>query len=103
MLCWDNFYIFASEQKLGNYIPTVQENVWFAYFAPFSYEEHERLVARCAASPLARVKSLGHTLDGRDIDLITAGTGKMKALLATGRQPGGSSENPYGESCIKTW
>mmetsp|Transcript_28129 Transcript_28129/g.51425 ORF Transcript_28129/g.51425 Transcript_28129/m.51425 type:complete len:500 (+) Transcript_28129:66-1565(+) len=66
------------------------DNAWFAYFAPFSYEEHELLIARCAESPLACVRSLGHTLDGRDLDLITVGTGKTKAWCTARQHPGES-------------
>ena len=67
-----------------------QDTVWFAYFAPFSYEEHQRLIARCQQSPLARVKSLGHSLDGRDLDLVTVGTGKLKAWFTARQHPGES-------------
>jgi len=67
-----------------------QDTLWFAYFAPFSYEEHQRLIARCQESPLARVKSLGHSLDGRDIDLVTVGTGKLKAWFTARQHPGES-------------
>jgi len=45
-------------------------SVWFAYFAPYSYEQHQALVGRCAQSEFCTLTSLGHTLDGRDIDLL---------------------------------
>lgn len=66
------------------------DNVWFAYFAPFSYEEHQRLIARCAMSPLARVRSLGHTLDGRDLDVVTVGAGGLQAWCIARQHPGES-------------
>jgi len=72
--------------------PLVPEHdtVWFAYFAPFSYEEHQRLIARCQQSPLARVTSLGHSLDGRDIDLVRVGTGHLQAWITARQHPGES-------------
>ena len=58
--------------------------VYFAYFAPYSHERHLDLVGKCAAlsslpAPSLKnhsevhVKSLGNTLDGRSMDLITIG------------------------------
>ena len=46
-------------------------SIWFAYFAPYSYEQHQALIGRCAQSEYCSLTSLGHTLDGRDIDLLT--------------------------------
>jgi hypothetical protein len=46
---------------------------WYAYFAPFSLEQHHALLARCQASALARVDRLGATVDGRDLDRVTVG------------------------------
>ena len=59
--------------------------VYFAYFTPYSHERHLDLVAKCAAlsaspSPSLKnhtevsVKSLGNTIDGRALDMITIGT-----------------------------
>ena len=45
--------------------------IFFAYFAPYSYEQHLALVGKCAESNYCSLTSLGHTLDGRDIDLLT--------------------------------
>ena len=50
----------------------------------------ELLSALVALDPLARVKSLGHSLDGRDPDLVTVGTGKLKAWFTARQHPGES-------------
>ena len=35
------------------------DQVYYAYFAPYSYERHCDLVAKCVSSPIATVKSIG--------------------------------------------
>ena len=47
--------------------------VWYAYFAPYSHERHQDLLAEVQLSPLAQVRRLGATLDGRDLDCVTVG------------------------------
>jgi len=49
------------------------DSVYYAYFAPYSHERHQDLVAACQASPRCRHELLGATLDGRDIDLLVVG------------------------------
>lgn len=46
------------------------DEVYFAYFEPYSYERHLDLVAWANESPLVSVKLLGHTIDGRDMSLL---------------------------------
>lgn len=59
--------------------------IYFAYFAPYSHERHLDLVAKCAAMAASEhpdhvlnktevsVRSLGNSIDGRSMDLITIG------------------------------
>ena len=54
-------------------------SVYFAYFDPYDYERQLDLVARCAAAPGARVRSLGQTLDGRELDCVEVGRGPLHA------------------------
>ncbi|MEM7706189.1 MAG: M14-type cytosolic carboxypeptidase [Pseudomonadota bacterium] len=44
--------------------------VWYAYFAPYSMEQHYDLISRSLRSPLVRHEVIGRTLDGQDIDLL---------------------------------
>lgn len=46
---------------------------YVAYFAPYSYERHQRLVHWAAAQPQCRLEDLGGTLDGRDMSLLVVG------------------------------
>lgn len=50
-----------------------RDNVYYAYFEPYSHERHLDLVARAVCSPHARVSSLGQSVEGRELDLITIG------------------------------
>jgi len=61
---------------------------WFAYFTPYSLERHQDLVAATAMAPGVRLESLGQTLDGRDIDLLTVGEGPLKLWLYARQHPG---------------
>jgi len=44
--------------------------MYFAYFEPYSWEQHLDLVASAAASPHVRAERLGSTLQGRDMTLL---------------------------------
>ncbi|MBL9103235.1 MAG: hypothetical protein JNL82_19980 [Myxococcales bacterium] len=50
-----------------------RDAVYYSYFAPYSHERHQDLVARCQAVDGVRHTLLGSTLDGRDLDLLTIG------------------------------
>lgn len=47
------------------------DSVTFAYFAPYPMERHAALVAGAAAKPGVSLQSLGQTLDGQEMDLLT--------------------------------
>lgn len=49
------------------------DSVHYAYFEPYSHERHLDLIARAACSPLARVRTLGDTVEGRALDLVVIG------------------------------
>ena len=60
---------------------SLKDVCYFAYFAPYTMEMHADLLSRCAASPIARIQTLGATLDGRAMDCVVAGTGPMHAWI----------------------
>ena len=59
-----------TEVRLG---ALVQDAVYVAYFAPFSFEMHQDLVARCQLDERVSLQLLGETLDGHDIDMLRIG------------------------------
>ena len=61
---------------------------WFAYFAPYSWERHEDLVAEAAASEGVGHRCLGESLDGRSIDCLEFGDGRTQVWLYARQHPG---------------
>ena len=52
-------------------IETQQSSVYFAYFAPYSHERHLDLIAWAEADTRVVNETLGHTLDGRAMHLLS--------------------------------
>mmetsp|Transcript_36006 Transcript_36006/g.39804 ORF Transcript_36006/g.39804 Transcript_36006/m.39804 type:complete len:507 (+) Transcript_36006:28-1548(+) len=73
---------------------------YFAYFPPFSYQRHLNLVAKCVKSSLATVESLGQSLDGREMDIITIGSGDSTAWIIHRQHPGESMAGYYAEGLL---
>ncbi|HSG56792.1 MAG TPA: M14-type cytosolic carboxypeptidase [Paracoccaceae bacterium] len=63
---------------------------WFAYFAPYSWEQHQDLVADAALSEGVTHRTLGLTLDGRTIDCLELGEGDKQVWLYARQHPGES-------------
>ncbi len=84
---WENYQAVVSDDLMEwRRVPTsfdghslvidTQLNVnalYVAYFAPYSTERHQMLVAGALSHEQATVSVLGQTLDGRDLDMITLG------------------------------
>lgn len=83
-----------------NVNPT-QNIIWLAYFAPFSYEQHQALIAQCARAADTKVRSIGKTLDGRDIDLVTTGSGKLNVWITARQHPGETQAEYWAEGFLK--
>jgi murein tripeptide amidase MpaA len=64
------------------------DSVWIAYFAPYTMERHHDLVASVIAHPGVRHKSLGQTLDGREIDYFRLDGGPLQVWLYARQHPG---------------
>ncbi|KOO20818.1 zinc carboxypeptidase family protein [Chrysochromulina tobinii] len=67
-----------------------QPTTFFAYFEPYPYDRQLALVMRCASAtaPGLEVSSLGQSLGGREIDVITVGTGPLHAWIIHRQHPG---------------
>ncbi len=76
------------------------DSVWYAYFAPYSYERHQSLVADAATEPGFTCESLGRTLDGREIDLLTVGEGPLNVWLYARQHPGESMAEWWMEGAL---
>lgn len=66
--------------------------IWFAYFTPYTLQQHAMLISECATDDRVSVEVLGQTVDGRDIDLLSIGDpAKPLKIWAIARQHPGES------------
>ncbi|WP_260929039.1 M14-type cytosolic carboxypeptidase [Novosphingobium sp. 9] len=74
---------------------------WFAYFAPYSLERHDDLIADVvAAAPGVSHRMLGTTLDGRAIDCLEMGEGPTQVWLYARQHPGESMAEWWMEGAL---
>ncbi|MBB4617966.1 M14 family metallopeptidase [Sphingomonas abaci] len=74
---------------------------WFAYFAPYTMEMHEALVARIAQAPGIEHRELGQSLDGQAIDYFRIGTGPKQVWLYGRQHPGESMTEWWMEGALE--
>jgi len=70
-----------------------QNSVFFAYFAPYSYEQHLNLIHEAQLSPDVHMEVIGKTFEGRDIEMLTVGkpARHKKVIWVIARQHPGES------------
>jgi murein tripeptide amidase MpaA len=104
---WEGYSVVASYDRVDWFrVPTTyrdgvmrvdmtppRDDIYFAYFEPYSWERHLALLGRAAASARGRVIGLGATHDGRDIDCvdIASGSGAKKQVWIIARQHPGET------------
>lgn len=76
-------------------------SVYFSYFPPYSYCRHLSLISKCAASSSATVFSLGQTLEGRELECITVGTGEQICWIIHRQHPGETMAEFYAEGLLE--
>jgi murein tripeptide amidase MpaA len=68
------------------------DSIYYAYFEPYSWERHLRLLGEVAENPIARVVDLGSTVEGRDMNLVVIGNPQAeKKIWVIARQHPGES------------
>ncbi|MCM8732201.1 M14-type cytosolic carboxypeptidase [Hephaestia sp. GCM10023244] len=75
--------------------------VWFAYFAPYTLERHNQLIADYAARAGFVHRELGTSLDGRSIDYLTTGSGPKRVWLYARQHPGESMAEWWMEGALE--
>ena len=102
---WGKFQVVASYDREEWFrVPTRYENeclifnhaadhdlVWYSYFTPYSWERHQDLIGWAQTSNLCELTTLGSTLDGRPLSLLTIGEAlpnKRKIWLTARQHPG---------------
>ena len=78
------------------------DSVYYAYFEPYSWERHLRLLGEVAENPIARVHDLGSTIDGRDMNLVVIGDpqAEKKIWFIARQHPGESMAEWFVEGLI---
>ena len=69
-------------------LDAAHDALWIAYFAPYSMERHQDLVACIAGRPGVAYRSLGQSLDGQEIDYLRLGEGARQVWLFGRQHPG---------------
>ncbi|QBC43549.1 M14 family metallopeptidase [Iodobacter fluviatilis] len=105
----ENWFRVASDydgQTLRIHHRPERESVFYAYFEPYSWERHMRLIGEAVeASPLCELVHLGSTLDGRDMDLLRVGVempGKKKIWITARQHPGETMAEWFVEGLLET-
>lgn len=83
---------FDGERLMIDHKPDF-DNIVFAYFAPFSYEQHLSMVMKAQQTPSCNHSYVGKTVEGRHMDLLTIGENsvfKKKIWIIARQHPGES-------------
>jgi murein tripeptide amidase MpaA len=74
---------------------------WFAYFAPYSWERHQDLIAEAALAEGVSHRVLGRSIEGRTIDCLDLGAGDKQVWLYARQHPGETMAEWWMEGAIE--
>lgn len=104
---WEDYQACASYDRQNWFrVPTQYENgvltinhtplansIYYAYFEPYSHEQHLNLLGEAQGSGLCQIEDLGSTIQGRDMNLLTIGNqaqSDLKIWVIARQHPGES-------------
>ena len=82
---------------------STEDQVYFAYFAPYSMERHADLIAFAQTSERCQVETLGMTLDGQTMDCLRFGeadASRKKVWMVARQHPGETMAEWWMEAMI---
>lgn len=102
---WEDYQAVASYDRQNWFrVPSRYENgvftiehtplsnsIYYAYFEPYSEEQHLNLLGEAQGSGLCQIDDLGSTIQGRDINLLTIGNqaqSDLKIWVIARQHPG---------------
>ncbi len=102
---WEDYQAVASYDRQNWFrVPSRYENgvftiehtplansIYYAYFEPYSHEQHLNLLGEAQGSGLCQIDDLGSTVQGRDINLLTIGSqaeSDLKIWVIARQHPG---------------
>lgn len=94
---------FNNGELIINHTPEYN-SVYYAYFAPYSYNQHLALVGEAEKSDLCSLQYVGETVEKRNIDCLVIGTpkeGKRKIWIIARQHPGESMAEWFMQGSIK--
>ena len=114
---WEDYQATASYDRSNWFrVPTHYEDgvltiehtplagsVYYAYFEPYSHEQHLNLLGDAQGSGLCQIDDLGSTAQGRDINLLTIGhqaASDLKIWLIARQHPGESMAEWFAEGLL---
>ena len=114
---WEDYQVTASYDRSNWFrVPTRYEDgvltiehtplagsVYYAYFEPYSHEQHLNLLGDAQGSGLCQIDDLGSTAQGRDINLLTIGhqaASDLKIWIIARQHPGESMAEWFAEGLL---
>ena len=114
---WEDYQATASYDRSNWFrVPTHYEDgvltiehtplagsVYYAYFEPYSHEQHLNLLGDAQGSGLCQIDDLGSTAQGRDINLLTIGhqaASDLKLWIIARQHPGESMAEWFAEGLL---
>ena len=114
---WEDYQATASYDRSNWFrVPTSYEDgvltiehtplagsVYYAYFEPYSHEQHLNLLGDAQGSGLCQIDDLGSTAQGRDINLLTIGhqaASDLKIWIIARQHPGESMAEWFAEGLL---
>jgi len=115
---WDNYKVCVSYDRINWFRLETQFNgkeltfehtsefnsVFYAYFTPYSYEQHLDLIHAAQISPLCVIENIGLTVEQRNMDLLIVGNpgeSKKKIWIIARQHPGESMASWFIEGFIE--
>ncbi len=113
---WDDYRAVATyDRKSWFRVPTLyrdgqlaisvtpkHDQIYLAYFAPYTMEQHHQLIADMSMRENVRLDVLGNTLDGQTIDLLTVGNEDPAGQIKKHRYWVTARQHP-GETMAEWW
>ena len=114
---WEDYQATASYDRSNWFrVPTRYEDgvltiehtplagsVYYAYFEPYSHEQHLNLLGDAQGSGLCQIDDLGSTAQGRDINLLTIGhqaASDLKIWIIARQHPGETMAEWFAEGLL---
>ena len=116
---WENYRVCASYDRqnwfrigseydgktLDFTVELDESSIYLAYFAPFSWDRHLDMLAWAQSHDQVQLQTLGQTLDGRDMSLLTVGdaaAAKHRVWMIARQHPGETMAEWFVEGFLET-